>query len=75
MMFRLGECKHCGGDLHIDIDEWKCLQCARGESYVGTPIGFEQLYFGPVRKRRGSSIERGYIKSNDKSMGRRKLHQ
>ena len=29
MLCRLKDCGHCGGDLVLDFDEWRCFQCAR----------------------------------------------
>ena len=29
MMYRLKSCQKCGGDLSLEADEWRCLQCGR----------------------------------------------
>lgn len=29
MLCRLKSCPRCKGDVVLDVDEWRCLQCAR----------------------------------------------
>jgi hypothetical protein len=47
MLMRLASCLKCDGDLVLEEDEWRCLQCGR-YYYPRKPLAFES----PIRARK-----------------------
>ena len=42
MLCQLKSCQMCNGDLVLDVDEWRCLQCAR--YYYPRPAALDFLF-------------------------------
>jgi len=75
MMYRLKSCQICRGDLALDADEWRCLQCGRYyyvepalktalESTVASPAETAQFRNGPVIQRRHPRQPGGMASNN-----------
>ena len=74
-MYRLKSCRICRGDLALDAEEWRCLQCGRYyylepalktalESTAVSPAKSALLLNGPVIQRRHPRQPGGMASNN-----------